>query len=198
MPLNNNYSTLCFNCPNSKCLYPGLKPNNQKLSTLRKHLVSSVKKLYANDYHLISNMVNEVDIVAHIWYYFKSNYASNYQGYDIDIEYNRCGNDPKGIYYDKYEIRNTRPDFIIHKRGCNKYNFAVMEFKCYWNYEDRNEDYNKLIHFTNNISYNNDFQKLYNYTHGIFVELLKSSFKIKWFKNGSEYSGYNAEYSIGD
>ena len=58
--------------------------------------------------------------------------------YDVDCEYNRDGYGMKNI-----DGTLVYPDFILHKRGTNDSNLLIIEFKTWWNSDNR-EDIEKL------------------------------------------------------
>ena len=104
---------------------------------------TALSLLYKNDKYLIDIRANERCIVFRFGYYFQTLLSMHceYKGYDLDLEYNRDGEDPKktinyqnGIY----------PDVILHKRGNNKDNLLVMEFKGHWNDEGQEKDKSKI------------------------------------------------------
>lgn len=104
---------------------------------------TALSLLYKNDKYLIDIHANERCIVFRFGYYFQNLLSMHceYKEYNLDLEYNRDGEDPKktpnhekGIY----------PDVILHKRGNNKDNLLVMEFKGYWNNQGQEEDKSKI------------------------------------------------------
>ncbi|MDY3792633.1 MAG: hypothetical protein SOZ56_09190, partial [Oscillospiraceae bacterium] len=102
-------------------------------------------------YYLIEQKVNEVCLSTHFWHYFKLNFTTKYPGYNIDPEYNKNGDKCK--YFEKDTDSNyysAKPDMIIHRRGCNRYNFAYVEFKGHWYNKKQGEenDKKKLEAFT--------------------------------------------------
>ena len=77
---------------------------------------------------------------------------------------------------------------IIHKRGCNKYNFAYFEFKTSWNKDKigKANDKKKLNAFTSSdklFMYKGRTYS-YNYVHGIYIKLYPNQAKIYWYSNG--------------
>ncbi len=86
--------------------------------------------------------------------------TSLYPDYDVDCEYNRHKGNVKKII----EEKNIFPDIIIHKRGTDSENFAVIELKNETNISNdgRKTDKTKLQALTK--SYNNgEKDSLYNY-----------------------------------
>lgn len=109
---------------------------------------TALSLLYKNDKYLIDIHANERCIVFRFGYYFQNLLSMHceYKEYNLDLEYNRDGEDPKktpnhekGIY----------PDVILHKRGNNKDNLLVMEFKGYWNNQGPRRDESKIYDLVN-------------------------------------------------
>ena len=125
----------CRNCPypDSLCTSLRMKVCDVDMEELKKQINTVLDILYTNDYYLIEQKVNEVCLSTHFWHYFKLNFTTKYPGYNIDPEYNRNGEKCK--YFEKDTDSNyysAKPDMIIHRRGCNRYNFAYFEFKGHW------------------------------------------------------------------
>jgi hypothetical protein len=105
-----------------------------------------------------------------------------------------------------YSIQYARPDFIIHRRNCNKHNLVVIEFKPYWGDEHRYEnDFAKLQALTSSESQfcRDGIVRCYKYTYGVHVVLNRRSVPctIFFYKNGEaepfstddyEYQGVKA------
>ncbi len=142
--------------------YKRMKIEDGKLLNV---LINSFVMLYNYDEHLINNSpyildsngntndqigtkhhVGERSIVFRFGYYLQKQLEkSEYKNYNVDCEYNRNGENaktlpsfPKGVY----------PDLIIHKRGNNKNNLLIVEFKTYWN-SDTQHDIEKINEFIN-------------------------------------------------
>ena len=70
---------------------------------------------------------------------------SVFPGYDVDVEYNRHGMDPKQIKVNPEEGKEyVYPDVIVHHRGKHGSNLLVMELKKSTNREPRDRDRAKL------------------------------------------------------
>lgn len=158
---------------------------------LKLQLHETLSVLYSSDYYLIKHQVNEVCLSAHFWHYFKLRYSDIYAGYNIDPEYNRNGENPK-----RYEtatnckFHSAKPDMIIHKRGCNNYNFAYIEFKTSWNDKDEENanDEKKIIAFTSPQELFSYECKMYSYhfSHGIRIILCPDYTEIIWYADGKQ------------
>lgn len=128
----------------------------------------ALKAVYKYDKYLIDIMANERCIVFRFGYYFQTLLSMHrkYNEYDLDLEYNRDGEDSKktpnhekGIY----------PDVILHKRGNNNDNLLVMEFKGHWNNKGQEIDKNKIHDLMNH-------DGKYKYKNGYIVFLDKNDF----------------------
>ena len=74
--------------------------------------------------------------------------------------------------------RGVIPDVIIHKRGSNDKNVLVMEFKTYWNDNQKNDE-GKIRKLT-------DQQGDYKYAYGMTVLIGIDKPKINLFVDGKE------------
>ncbi len=130
--------------------------------------------LYINDKYLIDKRVSERSIVFRYAHYLQSELekTNKYRGYNLDCEYNRDGSDLKHIYESDHGVF---PDLIIHKRGSNKNNLLIIEFKTYWN-NDITNDERKIREFINingrfkykygfSVVFNRDYPKVYRITY---------------------------------
>ena len=106
---------------------------------LEKLIKKSLDDLYQNDQDLLKRKVAERDLTGLFAHYFRNNMKDTaIAEYNVDCEYNRDG-------YGMKEIDGTLvyPDFILHKRGTNESNLLIIEFKTWWNSDNR-EDIEKL------------------------------------------------------
>lgn len=182
----------CDNCPYpSSCVCVGR--NIEKCTVSKKELKKQIEqvldRLYENDFYLIDNEVNEVCIVAHFWRYFFEMFGDKYINLNMDIEYNRNGKWAK--YYGMSEEEQkvyAKPDMIIHKRGCNKHNFLCIEFKGYWNRQEKGNEHDeeKLIAFTKQKTlFKGDGRKYsYRYGYGIKLKMERDKVEFNWYENG--------------
>lgn len=183
----------CKNCPNpdSHCLYPSITECNITEEELKNQIYETLNILYSSDYYLIEKCVNEVCISSYFWYYFKSKFSKEYTEYNIDPEYNRNGESCKFFAIENDPERSKAiPDIIIHKRGCNKYNFAYFEFKAHWNKDKsgKDNDIKKLKAFTSSqnmfIFEKKEFS--YHFTHGIYIQLSSEYAELTWYADGKK------------
>ena len=116
-------------------------------TVLEKVITQALDELYTRDYYLLEHKLHERSIVFRYAHYLQNiiDCYEEFKDYNLDLEYNRNGNNPKHI-----PIRDNGaiPDLIIHKRGSNKDNLLIIEFKTYWDTEV-DDDYKKLSCFVN-------------------------------------------------
>lgn len=150
---------------------------------LEKYIMEAFEMLYKNDKHLINNMpdsfrrldnkhhVGERSIVFRYAFYLQKliNEDEQLKRYHLDCEYNRNGIETKAL---PRFPNGTYPDLIIHKRGSNEYNLLVMEFKTYWN-SDQKGDIEKIREFM-------DVHGSYKYKYGIAVLIGREKPIIDW------------------
>ncbi len=106
---------------------------------LEKLIKKSLDDLYQNDQDLLKRKVAERDLTGLFAHYFRNNMKDTaIAEYNVDCEYNRDGYGMK-----KIDGTLVYPDFILHKRGTNESNLLIIEFKTWWNSDNR-EDIEKL------------------------------------------------------
>lgn len=186
----------CDNCPQkrpylNKCL--NINPPSFTREDLESDLLEAIKVFYKNDIELINRSANEVCITSHIFHYFSTLFYERYIPYNIDPEYNRNGIGAKYYCQGCY----ARPDLIIHKRNCNKFNLLYIEFKvgCY-NYDDK--DLKKITRFVSN-EYGEEGGKSvmpYRYQYGVSIILRHYDIRMLWFKNGKKESVGESVYDV--
>lgn len=165
---------------------------------MKRELIKSIYEamaiLYERDKYLIhdgnssdskeENHVSEMAVVFQFGSYLKDILAKNkmFAVYDIDTEYNKNIRDEKLVA--DGSIRGKRPDLIIHKRGTNKHNLLIAEFKGWWNNSQSavNEDKDKIKLFM----YKDVAEEYrYEYTYGLFVMFGKEKSEMEWFEDGT-------------
>ena len=88
---------------------------------------------------MLKRKVAERDLTGLFAHYFRNNMKDTaIAEYNVDCEYNRDGYGMK-----KIDGTLVYPDFILHKRGTNESNLLIIEFKTWWNSDNR-EDIEKL------------------------------------------------------
>ena len=106
---------------------------------LEELIKKSLDDLYQNDQDLLKRKVAERDLTGLFAHYFRNNMKDTaIAEYNVDCEYNRDGYGMKNI-----DGTLVYPDFILHKRGTNESNLLIIEFKTWWNSDNR-EDIEKL------------------------------------------------------
>lgn len=128
----------------------------KELELLQSNIEKAFDLVYKNDEFLITNGLCERCIM----FRFAGYLADLYPDYNVDCEYNRHIDNIKRIRKDK----EIFPDVILHTRGVDENNFAIIELKNKTNPDDvgRKNDENKLRALTENKSDGNK-DPLYNY-----------------------------------
>jgi hypothetical protein len=133
----------------------------------------ALKRVYDRDYSLIEREVSERAIVFRFGLYMNEILQSTeFSVYDIDVEYNRNGNEPKRLPNHK---NGTYPDFIIHKREVNTDNLLVLEFKTEW-YNNQKADKDKIQKYM-------DLSGEYKFKYGATILINKDRPQIEWFEH---------------
>lgn len=181
----------CSNCPRNDgtCIGEQQECTVSK-EELTEQIVETLKSLYSNEKELIEVAVNEICISAYFWHYFKDKYQQIYHNMNIDLEYDRNNKNPKYYLSDDLQLKKAKPDMLIHKRKCNKHNFAYFELKK--NTREISHDYEKLRAFTsdNLVDGREMWRYVYKYRYGlsILLDLENDKVVIKWFEKG-DYAG---------
>lgn len=116
-----------------------------------KIIENAVEQLYLDDGVLIDDKVHEQSISARVMCYLQEALPQ----WHVDVEFNRQGEkrDPKT----DAEGLNRRPDIIIHRRGPDGPNLAVILVKCAWNTASRDVD----AYVAKSIKTRHDYQVAY-------------------------------------
>lgn len=149
--------------------------SSEQQNDLNKIIRGSLRKLYLNDIELIKIGGMEQAIAFRFGLYLvkESNQFDWLKDLNVDMEYNKNGNDQKKTFRRQY---GTRPDLIIHKRGTNETNVLIVEIKGWWNNEPREMDIIKLEDFTS--QYGD-----YKYGYGVILELNPEEPEINYFSD---------------
>lgn len=140
---------------------------------LKQYVDYALEKLYQKDMSLIDRKVSERAIVFRFGLYMHEILQSTeFSVYDIDVEYNRNGNEPKRSPNHK---NGTYPDFIIHKREVNTDNLLVLEFKTEW-YNNQKADKDKIQKYM-------DLSGEYKFKYGATILINKDRPQIEWFEH---------------
>lgn len=114
---------------------------------IKKIIESAVSELYQKDKDLIHGKVHEQSISAKIMCYLQNTLPE----WNVDVEFNRQGEDRKPKTDEAGIVR--RPDIVIHKRGPEGPNLAVILIKCEWNQELRESDREVVLRLKQKHSY---------------------------------------------
>lgn len=175
------------------CKYKTIKATSITIDELQVQIETALNKLYCNEHYLIKHNVHEVAIVSHFFRYFLNEYQDFYCDLNIDMEYNKNGVKPKGYYeITGEEFHKARPDFIIHKRGCNSHNLLYIEFKHYNNHSSPSTDYKKLKAFT--LKDDRDNKNEFQYKYGLAIKLYPKKVEMIWFQDGAELPNGKREW----
>ena len=130
---------------------------------VKEKLTKACRSLYDKELGLIRNCTHERTIASQIARYLEP----LFEGWNVDIEYNREGSEEKPKRSIDGEL--LLPDIVIHKRGSKMGpNLVTVQVKGFWNKEDRTKD-------------EEDLRKLwskYKYKFLYRLELKPKSFKL--------------------
>ena len=146
--------------------------DNICLDPIRQYVQRAVDEVYKNDKSLIVRDVNERSIVFRFGLYlYEILKFTEFKDFDIDVEYNRNGNDIKRI---PSRPNGSFPDLIIHKRGVNTDNLLVVEFKTEWSNQTQQDDVKKIRDFMNK-------EGKYKFRYGATILIGRDKPHIEWF-----------------
>jgi len=146
--------------------------NNQQIILLREIVTTVSDRLYKDDLVIISKGGMERSVLFRFGLYLHEVLKqTEWAGLDLDIEYNKNVMAPKRIPRRKYGVQ---PDLILHKRDEPDNNILVIEFKGWWNANDRRDDLLKLEDFIHQ-------EGEYKYGLGAFIELNLDKPEIEFF-----------------
>lgn len=149
-----------------------MKPsNNTESNPIKRYVKSALKKVYREDMSLIEREASERAIVFRFGLYlYEILKSTEFKDYDVDVEYNRNGYDPKRI--SSHSQNGIVPDLIIHKREVNTDNVLVLEFKTYWN-SNQTDDVDKIQKLM-------DLSGEYKFQYGATILIKRDRPYIKW------------------
>src|SRR3989304_7318097 len=101
---------------------------------LKIYLEMALAIIYRTERELIDRHLHEQTIVARLMLHLQHLFPE----WNVDVEFNRQG---AGINKAKEDTEghDRKPDIVIHRRGHDGSNFAVISAKPYWNNDDREE-----------------------------------------------------------
>lgn len=169
-----SYVSKCDNCPHDdECLSKDVAMCEISQDETLVNIWTAVRLVYRNERSLFNNTANEKSIIFNIWYYLKSQCELKYHDMSIDIGY---GDDL---------------NIIIHRRDCNKHNYAYLIFRLYTESDEVPKDYNRLCEITDT----GDYKSSYRYRYGASICLYYNRFEITWFRNG-KILGETIDYPV--
>jgi hypothetical protein len=115
----------------------------------------SLVELFSKDSQLLKVNASERAIAAAIAQYLRP----HFEGYHVDVEYNRMGEAPKKVAWSK-NLDDVYPDIIVHKR-MTATNVVVIELKKDTNPEKKEKDIKKLRAYRRELGY----------CHALFIRL---------------------------
>ena len=101
---------------------------------MRHRLERARARVENKDRHLLMVNVSERCIAARLAMYLREYFAD----YDVDVEYNRHGDDTKQLHdlaynhdclRDRAESQTVLPDVVVHKRDVDDSNLLIIEMK---------------------------------------------------------------------
>lgn len=110
-------------------------------------VLNAIEALFLNDRKLLEIDVAERTIAAQLAHYL----APQFGEHVVDVEYNRMGEIPKEIVWNK-DLEKVYPDIIVHLRMTDN-NFLVIELKKDSNNESKNDDILKLKAYKRSLGY---------------------------------------------
>jgi hypothetical protein len=122
-------------------------------AALEAMLRASLNDLYNNDTGLIERDAHERTLTGRLAKYMED----RIEDYDVTIEYNRHGIDPKEVElpnaYGVLTMKRVMPDIIVHHLGDDSDNLLVIEAKKTSNTATDHQDIAKLSALKHNIGY---------------------------------------------
>lgn len=157
-----------------------------------------LKDLLETDKRVIDLDVSEQCICArlafhmenHLRSYDKEHSSSMFEGYYVDVEFNRMfGEQPKYVCYDG-DRHSVRADLLIHSRGLKSQdNLLWLEMKKESNKNNNESDRKRVASVTQKDV--NDKESVNNTSLGIYLTIETSSFKVEYYREGKRYKEEN-------
>lgn len=122
----------------------------------------AVSELYQKDVDLVHDRLHEQSISAKIMCYLQNALPE----WNVDVEFNRQGRNREPKTDKTGTVR--RPDIIIHKRGPEGSNLAVILIKCEWNQESRESDREVVL----------SLKQKHSYQFAYILEIKQNTFKL--------------------
>jgi hypothetical protein len=132
--------------------------SNYNDPTVGSAVLNALNRLFEKDNHLLDVNCSEKSITAKLAQYLSQ--EPYFKQNDVDVEYNRQGNDPKSLNLNG-TTGKVFPDIIIHSRGNNENNVLAIELKKDSSKIAKDEDIEKLKAYKNELRY----------AHALFIRL---------------------------
>ena len=155
-------------------------------------LVPSIRRLYEEDYFNIRAGVSERNICARLALHIEKlmrecNHADLFEGYYVDVEYNRMGyGNPKYYEDHKQELRYMVSDLLIHSRGKSR-NYLAVEMKRKGNSKKVWEDIRRLESLVKPRPDNPENYCVYGTLVGAFITYSLDGAIIRLFEDSETY-----------
>jgi type I restriction enzyme M protein len=135
-----------------------------EIVSVKEKIIKALKKLNSRDKYLFDIKANERSVSAKLSSYLQEEFPLD----DVDHEYNRDIEDTKVVDNDKKVL----PDIIIHKRGANEQNIAVIELKINSSKKDKEIDTKKLKNIVDKFGYKNAY----------FINITENTTEKEWIE----------------
>ena len=121
------------------------------------HVTRATARAAKDDRHLLMINVSERSIAARLAMYLREYFAD----YDVDVEYNRHGEDTKKLHDLIYrhdcprdrDGQTVLPDVIVHRRGTDDSNLLIIEMKKSTSHEGVEKDRCRIQAFRKELGY---------------------------------------------
>ena len=130
-----------------------------RINEVKDYVERAIATVAEEDRHLLRIDVNERCIAARLAMYLRE----HFDGYDVDVEYNRHGTDKKQLYDLIYnhncprdrddEGHTVLPDVIVHRRGVDDSNLLIIEMKKSTNHGGVENDRRRIQAFRKELGY---------------------------------------------
>lgn len=129
-----------------------------RTDTVKDYLAGATAKVIEEDCHLLVVNVSERCIAARLAMYLREYFID----YDVDVEYNRHGDDTKQLHHlvdnhdcsrDRDEGQTVLPDVVVHGRGHDKSNLLIIEMKKSGNQSGMEKDRRRIRAFRAELGY---------------------------------------------
>ena len=128
-----------------------------RIREVKDHVTRAMARVEKNDRHLLMIDVSERSIAARLAMYL----SERFKGHDVDVEYNRHGEDTKKLHdliYDygcprEREDTTVLPDVIVHRRGSDDSNLLIIEMKKSTSREGVENDRRRIRAFRQELGY---------------------------------------------